>query len=1139
MKTLPRILLLLLGLNLASAQTTPVLFTLQSLTGTVNNRSILVHPDRAQNPLVFGTNLLPTFDFTLQPSNGQILTNLVPWGYTITVSGWPRSAHIVVPFSTNVINAATLINTNQFSPLQIFQTPVLNGGSGITLVTNGDGSITISGGGGGTNSPNFTQVTNIASAASAAATNGLASGAFTAVGNVATLSSNQVVNMSTNALGALAYAANVNSNQVSGKLNQGQVYDVEAGSTATNSFDPINAAKNATNGLSTGAFTAVGNVATLSSNQVVNMSTNGLGALAYAANVNSNQVSGKLNQGQVYDVEAGSTATNSFDPINAAKNATNGLSTGAFTAVGNAATLSSNQVVNMSTNALGALAYASNVNSNQVSGQINIGQIYGAAAGGGNANTNVAQTWTSPQQFTNTGNNFSGNAAGLTNPTTLGSLTPFSLLSYYDFLNWITNNAIPNAAVVTNVTSVAASTNVIGTDPSGHEVAIPWASLPSGGASTLNTLQTNASGLAKAANFTAAQVVNTPSVVVGNLWITNNGSFYLIGDVPDASQGEVLALDLVNGRILTGAYSSGVLATNNILDDGSGNATLKGLTVTNSKITIAQFSGNNANYAEINVQNFNPAGSSDITATGDNGTPGTNYMNMGHNGSGYVPGTGILGSTNDNYLESVGASLLYDIVGPYSQIWTSRSTTNGAVGTNMFLNNSGLTVNNNANFNSNVVVSGSLTVSGSITGAFSATIIGPLVLTNNFTGSNAMATTGFTLGTNGSLNINSALQTPVNITGSTNTTMTGISILNTNYPQQAGSAILLGSTLTGQTNYVLYLYQGNGGPNSTLWPGKSNFTNLCGLYELGNFTNWISGSPTPQILMAFDVEQTNSAIGWTVGNAGTETNMTLSQQGLSLFFGTNVAPSFSLIGSPVMMGTLSSNYALGDINKTLSGEVLVLTTNGQIMVGGASGGVFAMTNAVLDNGVGASLFKTLYAGVVNATNGVFTNLWTSALTVTGSALTNNATFGEKLGYGNGTWNIFTNGAGSFLGFTNQYNMPLVLGTNGTATNRNTVYFPTNTAPWSMTTNFLITGQLTGTTTPGQRGWVYADVTCTNACYVVISNITTKFFRVAQQGANATNTYEIGLPTNPGDIVQITNIVGNANILMNTNFFLGL
>jgi len=101
------------------ANATPVLFTLQSLTGSVNNRSILVQPDKAQNPLVLGTNLIPLYDFTLQPTNGMVLTNLASWGYTITVSGWPRSAHINVPSGTNTVNAATLINTNAFSPLII------------------------------------------------------------------------------------------------------------------------------------------------------------------------------------------------------------------------------------------------------------------------------------------------------------------------------------------------------------------------------------------------------------------------------------------------------------------------------------------------------------------------------------------------------------------------------------------------------------------------------------------------------------------------------------------------------------------------------------------------------------------------------------------------------------------------------------------------------------------------------------------------------------------------------------------------------------------------------------------------------------------------------------------------------------
>jgi hypothetical protein len=103
------------------AWATPVLFTLQSLTGTVNNRSILVQPDRSgQTPLWVNTNLVPVNDFSLQPVGGQVLTNLAPWGYTIRVDGWPRSVHIVVPTDTNTWNVVNLINTNQFSPLQIF-----------------------------------------------------------------------------------------------------------------------------------------------------------------------------------------------------------------------------------------------------------------------------------------------------------------------------------------------------------------------------------------------------------------------------------------------------------------------------------------------------------------------------------------------------------------------------------------------------------------------------------------------------------------------------------------------------------------------------------------------------------------------------------------------------------------------------------------------------------------------------------------------------------------------------------------------------------------------------------------------------------------------------------------------------------
>jgi len=100
---------------------TPVLFSMQSLTGATANWPILVQPDNNwQTPLWYGTNLVPTAPFTIQPIGGQVVTNLMPWGYTITVQGWPRSVHIVVPAGTNTLNAVSLINTNQFSPLQLF-----------------------------------------------------------------------------------------------------------------------------------------------------------------------------------------------------------------------------------------------------------------------------------------------------------------------------------------------------------------------------------------------------------------------------------------------------------------------------------------------------------------------------------------------------------------------------------------------------------------------------------------------------------------------------------------------------------------------------------------------------------------------------------------------------------------------------------------------------------------------------------------------------------------------------------------------------------------------------------------------------------------------------------------------------------
>ena len=145
----------------AQAQTTPVFFSLVSLTGSVNNRTITLVPDEYENPVVFGTNLAVLFPIQLQPVHGQVTTNLVPWGYSLTVDGWPRSVHIDVPYSTNVVPIISLINTNRFTPLNLYSTIVI-GTNGI-LVWQTNGITTIDGSAfeaAGTCSNTFTAFTN-------------------------------------------------------------------------------------------------------------------------------------------------------------------------------------------------------------------------------------------------------------------------------------------------------------------------------------------------------------------------------------------------------------------------------------------------------------------------------------------------------------------------------------------------------------------------------------------------------------------------------------------------------------------------------------------------------------------------------------------------------------------------------------------------------------------------------------------------------------------------------------------------------------------------------------------------------------------------------------------------------------------
>ena len=67
--------------------------------------------------------------------------------------------------------------------------------------------------------------------------------------------------------------------------------------------------------------------------------------------------------------------------------------------------------------------------------------------------------------------------------------------------------------------------------------------------------------------------------------------------------------------------------------------------------TVAQFSGSNPSYIQLNMQNFNSNGSSDFVATSTDGTDTTNYIDMGIQGSAdYDPVNATAYYPRDGYL---------------------------------------------------------------------------------------------------------------------------------------------------------------------------------------------------------------------------------------------------------------------------------------------------------------------------------------------------------------------------------------------------------------------------------------------------------------------------------------------------------
>ena len=151
MKKLACLFILALALSAFGQATTSVMFPVNSMFGgAIAGKPITI---TAQNALASdGVNIWAGTYTIIPPSATNPVIGLYPGQYLMTIAGVVKPSRFTVPTTTNVLDVTSLITSG---PL-IYFNPT-NGlfnlwpGSGVTFVTNSDGSITVSstGGGGG------------------------------------------------------------------------------------------------------------------------------------------------------------------------------------------------------------------------------------------------------------------------------------------------------------------------------------------------------------------------------------------------------------------------------------------------------------------------------------------------------------------------------------------------------------------------------------------------------------------------------------------------------------------------------------------------------------------------------------------------------------------------------------------------------------------------------------------------------------------------------------------------------------------------------------------------------------------------------------------------------------------------------
>ena len=170
MKNFILILILILGVSDLRADTngTPVFFSLRQLTGLPHVTRFALVPDARQNPVTDGSHLFGGFPIVTNAPNGTNTLRLQPIGYTLTVPGWARSLHLVIPDTTNTVNAVNCI-TNGLQALNSatvlgLQSVAVSNSATVTWTGNGTSTnpLIATASGGGSTSGFTGTITNLA-----------------------------------------------------------------------------------------------------------------------------------------------------------------------------------------------------------------------------------------------------------------------------------------------------------------------------------------------------------------------------------------------------------------------------------------------------------------------------------------------------------------------------------------------------------------------------------------------------------------------------------------------------------------------------------------------------------------------------------------------------------------------------------------------------------------------------------------------------------------------------------------------------------------------------------------------------------------------------------------------------------------